>query len=288
MSTPWSPSTGWRRRLAGAAPPRVLDVRWRLGGPPGEEEFAAGHVPGAVYVDLETELAAAPRADRVGGRHPLPPVETVESLVRRAGVGDGTVVVMDGADGLAAARGWWVLRHAGHPDVRLLDGGWDAWVAAGGAVETGPGAPLPPGTYRVRWGSMPVLSAADVAGGAALLLDARAAARFRGEVEPIDPVAGHIPGAVSAPATDNVDARGCWLPEAQLRRMYTALGVDGSAPVAAYCGSGVTAAHTVVALARLGIDAALYPGSWSDWITDPAHPVATGAGVAAGRPEPRR
>ena len=177
----------------------------------------------------------------------------------------------------------------GIPDVRLLDGGWDVWAAAGGAVETGPGSPRPPGTYQVRWGSMPIVSAADVAAGAALLLDARAAARFRGEVEPIDPVAGHIPGAVSAPATDNLDARGYWLPEAQLRRMYTALGADGSAPVAAYCGSGVTAAHTVVALARLGIDAALYPGSWSDWITDPARPVARGiGGVAPGPPEPRR
>ena len=205
-------SVEWlKHALQGAEPPRVLDVRWRLGGPPGVEEFAAGHVPGAAYVDLETELAAHPREDRVGGRHPLPPVETVEALVRRAGVKDGTVVVMDSADGVAAARGWWVLRHAGHPDVRLLDGGWQAWVASGGDVETGPGGPSPVGTFEVHWGSMPVVSAADVAAGGAVLLDARAAARFRGEVEPIDPVAGHIPGAVSAPATDNVDAEGRWV-----------------------------------------------------------------------------
>jgi thiosulfate/3-mercaptopyruvate sulfurtransferase len=123
---------------------------------------------------------------------------------------------------------------------------------------------------------MPVVSAADVAAGSAVLLDARAAARFRGEVEPIDPVAGHIPGALSAPAADDVDPEGRWVTEARLRETYAALGVDGSAPVAAYCGSGVTAAHTVVALARLGIDAALYPGSWSDWISDPTRPIATG------------
>ena len=243
---------------------------------PGSEEFAAGHVPGAVYVDLETELAAHPRDDRAGGRHPLPSVETVEALVRRAGVGTGTVVVMDSADGVAAARAWWVLRHAGHPDVRLLDGGWLAWASSGGDVELGAGGPPPVGTFEVRWGSMPVVSAADVAVGGAVLLDARAAARFRGEVEPIDPVAGHIPGAVSAPATDDLDAEGLWVPDAQLRETYAALGVDGNAPVAAYCGSGVTAAHTVVALARLGIDAALYPGSWSDWISDPSRPIATG------------
>ena len=262
--------------LLGSEPPRVLDVRWRLGGPPGAAEFAAGHVPGAAYVDLETDLAAHPRDDRVGGRHPLPSVETVEALVRRAGVGDGTVVVMDTADGVAAARAWWVLRNAGHPDVRLLDGGWHAWAASGGDVETGPGRSWPVGSFEVRWGSMPVVDAEHVAAGATVLLDARAAARFRGEVEPVDPVAGRIPGAVNAPATDDVDTDGRWVSEDQLRQTYAALGVDGNAPVAAYCGSGVTAAHTVVALARLGIDAALYPGSWSDWISDPSRPIATG------------
>src|SRR4051794_29825560 len=159
--------------LAGPSPPRVLDVRWRLGGPPGEQEFATGHVPGAVYVDLETELADGPRADRVGGRHPLPSVETVQSVVHRAGVDEGSVVVMDSADGVAAARAWWVVRHAGHPDVRLLDGGWRAWAASGGAVETGDGAVPGGGTLLVRWGSMPVVSASDLPGGVAVLLDAR-------------------------------------------------------------------------------------------------------------------
>jgi thiosulfate/3-mercaptopyruvate sulfurtransferase len=268
-----------RAALDGPAAPRVLDVRWRLGGPDGDAEFAAGHVPGAVYVDLETQLAAAPRDDRVGGRHPLPDVSVVQSWVRAGGVSpDQTVVVMDAADGTSAARAWWLLRYVGHPDVRLLDGGWAAWSAAGGLVETGPGVAPPAGTLEVRPGALPTIDAAGVGAflDVGVLLDARAAPRFRGEVEPVDPVAGHIPGALSAPAVSDLDADGRWLPLDALRATYSALGVDGSRPVAAYCGSGVTAAHTVVALARLGIDAALYPGSWSDWVSDPSRPVATG------------
>jgi thiosulfate/3-mercaptopyruvate sulfurtransferase len=266
-----------RAALAGAQPPRVLDVRWRLGGPLGREEFAAGHLPGAVYVDLETELAAPPRDDRVGGRHPLPEAPAVAALLRRAGVDAGrTVVVMDTADGTSAARAWWLLRHAGHPDVRLLDGGWRAWVAVGADVEMGPGEPPPPGDLELRWGTLPTVDAAGIGAlvDSGLLLDARVAARYRGEVEPVDPVAGHIPGALNAPVTADLDPDGAWLPLARLRETYAALGVDGSRPVGAYCGSGVTATHTVVALARLGVTAALYPGSWSDWISDPSRPVA--------------
>jgi thiosulfate/3-mercaptopyruvate sulfurtransferase len=263
----------------GPEPPRVLDVRWRLGGPPGHEEFVAGHVPGAVYVDLETELAAPPRDDRVGGRHPLPSPADVTALARRAGIrADQTVLVMDGSDGTPAARAWWLLRHAGHPDVRLLDGGWPAWVAAGGEVETGRGTSPAAGDLEVRWGTMPMVDAEGIAFATqvGVLLDARAAARYRGDVEPVDPVAGHIPGAINAPFAADLDAEGRWLPLADLRETYAALGVSGERPVVAYCGSGVTAAHTVVALARLGIDAALYPGSWSDWVSDPSRPVARG------------
>jgi len=268
-----------RAALSGPNPPRVLDVRWRLGGPPPREAFEAGHVPRAGYLDLETELAGPVRADRVGGRHPLPDQQVLATSLRRLGVDVGRiVVVMDEADGTSAARAWWLLRHAGHPDVRQLDGGWRAWVTSGGAVEVGPGREQPPGDFVAGWGRMPTLDATDAADLAreGVLLDARAAARFRGEAEPVDPVAGHIPGAVSAPADEDLAEDGTWLPVGVLRRRYVGLGVDAGRALGAYCGSGVTAAHTVLALARLGLVAALYPGSWSDWVSDPARPVETG------------
>lgn len=262
--------------LGGSTPPRVIDVRWRLGGGDGSVEFAAGHVPGAVNVDLETELAGPVAAGVVGGRHPLPTESAVSALVRRAGIDAArSVVVMDGSDGTPAARAWWILRHAGHPDVHVLDGGWPAWVAAGGPVETGPGVAAPPGEFVVRWGAMPTIDA-DTVRDVAVLIDARAGVRYRGEVEPVDPVAGHIPGAVNVPYVDDLDAEGRWLPLSTVREAYAALGLDDGARVAAYCGSGVTATHTVLALERLGITAALYPGSWSDWVSDATRPVATG------------
>lgn len=264
--------------LAGPRVPRVLDVRWRLGGPPPDEAFAAGHVPGAGSLDLETELAAHAREDRVGGRHPLPEPAAFSAAMRRAGVHSGrTVVVMDEADGTSASRAWWLLRHAGHPDVRVLDGGWHAWVAAGGDVEVGAAQPVRPGDFVAGWGAMPTVDANGAAAVASsgVLLDARAAPRFRGEVEPIDRLAGHIPGAVNAPFADDLSPEGTWLPLDLVRQTYDALGVDAARPIAAYCGSGVTAAHTVVALSRLGVPAALYPGSWSDWISDPDRSVAT-------------
>jgi thiosulfate/3-mercaptopyruvate sulfurtransferase len=266
--------------LVGPRPPRVLDVRWRMGGPAPDEAFAAGHVPGAGYLDLETALAAHPRDDRVGGRHPLPDPAVFGLAVRAAGVDAArTVVVMDEADGTSAARAWWLLRHAGHPDVRVLDGGWQAWVAAGGAVEVGPAQGVPDGDFAAGWGGMPSVDASGAADVAVsgVLLDARSAVRFRGEAEPIDPVAGHIPGARNAPATDDLSPEGTWLPLEVLRATYDGLGSLGGGAVAAYCGSGVTAAHTVLALHRVGVAAALYPGSWSDWISDPQRPVATGA-----------
>lgn len=256
--------------------PTVLDVRWGPSGPTPVERFRAGHLPGAVRVDLDTDLAAPPGS---GGRHPLPDPAAFEAAMRRLGVREGRpVVVYDDANGMIAARLWWLLRYFGHHDVHLLDGGFAAWAEAGLAVHTGDGEPVEPGDVTVSAGGMPVVTAAevpDVARGG-VLLDARAAERYRGEVEPLDPVAGHIPGAVSAPTTDNVDDHGRFRPTAELRDRFAGLGVRAGAPVAAYCGSGVTAAHEVLALHLAGVTAALYVGSWSEWITDPARPVARG------------
>lgn len=254
----------------------ILDVRYRTGGAAGRAEYEKGHVPGAVYVDLDTELAAPPGE---GGRHPLPATDVFEAAMRRAGVrGDRPVVVYDDWSGLAAGRAWWLLRHHGHPDVRLLDGAWPAWVEAGGAVHTGvstgsttggPGR----GDFTARPGQLPVVEADEVLG-VPVLVDARAPERFRGEVEPIDPVAGHIPGAVNVPTTTNLRADGRFRSADELRALYAAAGVAGDEPVAVYCGSGVTAVHDIVALEVAGIPAALYPGSWSEWITDPARPTS--------------
>jgi len=265
--------------LAGDRPPVVLDVRWRLGGPPGIDSYRAGHLPGAVFVDLDRDLAAPPGS---GGRHPLPAAGDFQAAMRRAGLSQASpVVVYDDADASVAARAWWTLRYFGHDRVRVLDGGYRAWIAAGQPVSTRDPAPRP-GSFVASPGGLPVLdapAAADLAR-SGVLLDARAGERYRGETEPVDRVAGHIPGSVSAPTAGNVSSDGRFREAAALRARFAALGVTGAAPVGAYCGSGVTAAHEVLALALAGIPAALYVGSWSGWIADPARPVATG-------PEPR-
>lgn len=264
--------------LPGGGPLRLLDVRWRLDQPDGRPDFLVGHLPGAQYVDLDTQLAR--HGDPRDGRHPLPPVEQLQRDARGWGIDAGdTVVVYDDLKSMSAARAWWLLRHAGIGDVRLLDGGLSAWREAGLPLEAGEPAPPTPGSVTLQYGALPTLTIDEAARvpQAGLLLDARAGERFRGEVEPIDPRAGHIPGARSAPTAENVDAAGRFLPVEQLRARFAALGVAPGAPVAAYCGSGVTAAHEVVALALAGFDAALFPGSWSQWANDPERPVAVGA-----------
>jgi len=277
--------TSLARSLATGPPPVLLDVRWRLAGspgPPGIAAYRAGHLPGAVFVDLDRDLSGA---SGPGGRHPLPEAAAFQLAMRRAGVSDGRdAVVYDEADATAAARGWWMLRYFGHSRVRVLDGGYRAWVAAGQPVVTGAGGAPPPGDFTARPGGMQVLDAGGAAalarGGA--LLDARAGERYRGEAEPVDPVAGHIPGAVSAPTAGNVLADGRFRPAPELRARFAALGVTaaagdaGGAVAGSYCWSGVTAAHEVLALAVAGLPAALYVGSWSHWVTEPARPVATG------------
>jgi thiosulfate/3-mercaptopyruvate sulfurtransferase len=250
----------------------LLDVRWALGDPDGPQHYLAGHIPGAVFVDLETELAAPPAPAR--GRHPLPELAHLQKCARSWGLRSGEpVVVYDATGGLAAARAWWLLRWVGVADVRILDGGLPAWVRSGGELATG-GEPDPvPGDVELTSGNLPTTDADGAASWDGLLLDARAGERYRGEVEPVDPRAGHIPGAVNAPTAENLTADGTFKTATELRARFAAL---GPGPVAVYCGSGVTAAHQIAALAVAGIDATLYPGSWSQWCNDPKRPVATG------------
>jgi thiosulfate/3-mercaptopyruvate sulfurtransferase len=280
-------AAGLAAELASPAPPVVLDVRWRLGGPPGVESYMAGHIPGAVFVDLNRDLSAAPGD---GGRHPLPSAEAFQAAMRIAGVRDGgAVVVYDDGESVPAARAWWNLRYFGHQDVRVLDGGYRAWTAAGLPVTTAVQS-VTPGDLTVRPGYMPVVDAAGAAALArdGLLIDVRAAERYRGETEPIDPVAGHIPGAVNAPIAETGNPDGTFKDPAALAEVFAPLGAIPAGPgdpgeladrgagpaVGAYCGSGVTAARGVLALALAGIPAALYVGSWSEWIADPSRPTA--------------
>ncbi|HWI32479.1 MAG TPA: sulfurtransferase [Microbacterium sp.] len=255
---------------------RLLDVRWRLDRPDGRPEYLDGHIPGAVYVDLDHELAehGAP----TDGRHPLPSTARLQSAARRWGLNDGeTVVVYDDLKSLSAARAWWLLTDAGVADVRILDGSLRAWTNAGGELETGDIVPAP-GTVTLSSGRLPQLridEAADLATDG-VLIDVRAADRYRGEVEPIDPRAGHVPGAVNRFTGANVDAEGRFLEPDTLRREFAALGATDGEPVGVYCGSGVTASHAFVALTLAGYSPALYPGSWSQWSNHPDRPVATG------------
>ncbi len=278
MSSPLVSTGELAKRLAGADhQPVVLDVRWDLTNGARRDLYEQGHVPGAAFIDLDADLSGTPGR---AGRHPLPAAADFEDAMQAAGLDAGQdVVVYDDAGGMqGAARAWWLLRYFSHESVAVLDGGLAAWREAGLPLEIGPGRSRPRGNFVPVPGGMPVLDAEGAAGLArhGVLLDARAPERFRGESEPIDPVAGHIPGARNRPTTLNVAASGRFHPPAQLRAAFSSVGVQEGKEVGAYCGSGVTAAHQVLALQLAGRRAALYPGSWSEWITDPGRPVATG------------
>ena len=257
----------------------LLDVRF--GGPGssgGREQYLEGHIPGAVLVDMDTALASPGIGP--GGRHPLPRPEAFEAAMRAAGVSnDRPGVVYDNWRSIAASRAWWLLQHHGHGDAFVLDGGLRAWLSAGLPVEQGNISPAP-GDFRL--GNNPSSAVLDADGAAGLvsagvLLDARPGDRFRGVGETVDPVAGHIPGARSLPAFELADEHGFLLPAGELRERFEAVGA-AEGRVGVYCGSGIQAAHVALAAVVAGLPLpALYPGSWSDWITDPTRPIATGA-----------
>lgn len=264
------------RRLDAGERPVILDVRWRLDQPDGRAAYLAGHLPGAVYVSLDDELSDHSVTGR--GRHPLPSGPALQRAARRWGVtANSPVVVYDDWNRAGSARARWVLTAAGLPDVRILDGGLSAWAAAGGTVDTGAVTPVEgdvvlshPDLYT---GARATLTAEQIAAGATgPLIDARPPERFSGAVEPIDPVAGHIPGAVNLPSGSVLDDAGRFRPAPEIGALVAA----GDGLLGVYCGSGVTAAVVIAALETAGIDAALFPGSWSQWSSDPLSPVERG------------
>jgi len=262
--------------LGGGRTARLLDVRWRLDRPDGRSEYLEAHLPGAVYVDLDHELASHGRPE--DGRHPLPTRDALESAARRWGLRAGdTVVAYDDAGGLAAARAWWLLSRAGVADVRVLDGGLSAWTREGLPLEEGDVVPQP-GDIVLHDATEGIADIDDAAAwpSRGVLLDVRAAERYRGEVEPLDPIAGHIPGAVNLPISTLL-SDGLLRSSDELRAAFEAAGATQDTPVAAYCGSGITAAQAALAGVVAGIDVTVYPGSWSQWSNSPGRPVATGA-----------
>lgn len=263
--------------LDSSGPPAILDVRWRLDEPDGHAAYLRGHLPGAVYVSLEDELSDHTVEGR--GRHPLPSGRTLQQAARRWGIRRGApVVVYDDWNRAGSARAWWVLTAAGLDLVRILDGGLSAWLAAGHRLQAGPVHPRPGDVtltqddlYAGRRATLTAKESGDLT-----LIDARAPERFRGDVEPIDPVAGHIPGAKNVPSGAVLAPDGTFIGEGALARLLSDSGVDAAAGLGVYCGSGVTAAVAIAALAAAGRDAALYPGSWSEWCSDPNRAVERG------------
>lgn len=253
---------------------RLADVRWYAGEPGrGRDEYAAGHLPGAVFLDIDTDLSAPSGP----GRHPLPFPAAFAALMASRGFGDDHLIVAyDDADGIYAARLWWMLRWIGHPGARLLDGGLRAWRAAGLDLATDRPRPVPE-VMTVRPGPTRVIDRNGLGErlGSVLLLDAREPDRYTGEQHPVDPLGGHIPTARNAPTSANLGPEGRFLPPEALARRYRALGV-GEGDTVASCGSGVTACHDILAMVLAGLpEPILYPGSWSDWCTS-GLPYATG------------
>jgi len=274
-------TTEWLARHLGDPGLRIVDVRWYLDpSRNGRDAYAAGHVPGAVFLDVDRDLSAPGGGrGRSVGRHPWPSADQVSRVMGAAGIGPGTrVVAYDDQAGAVAARLWYLLRAYGHDDVAVLDGGIVKWTAEGRPLT----ADLPaarPARFEARLRPGFVLTKADLLGRdpARVVLDARAPERYRGESEPIDPRAGHIPGARSAPFAGNLTGGPLPVLRApeELRQRYAALGAESAAPIV-YCGSGVTACHDLLALKRAGLDGSLYAGSWSEWSADPALPIETG------------
>jgi thiosulfate/3-mercaptopyruvate sulfurtransferase len=268
------------RALRDAGAPLVLlDCGFDLGDPAaGEAAYTAGHIPGAVYAHLDHHLAG-PKSG-ANGRHPLPERGTLAAQAGAWGIRPGVQVVCYDNHGMPyAARAWWLLRWLGHTDAAVLDGGRAAWLAAGGELtRDAPPAPAQPTPYPLLPPAMPTIDADTLLArlGRQPILDARAGERFRGETEPLDPVAGHIPGALQRFFKDNLGPDGRLRPAAELRAEFEALG-RAELPMVHQCGSGVTACHNLLAMEHAGLaGSVLYPGSWSEWCADPARPVAKG------------
>jgi len=256
---------------------RVVDARWTLGKPgAGREAYDAGHIPGAIFVDMDLDLAAP-----VGpGRHPLPDPGVLASRLGALGIGSEHRIVVYDDTGWVAARFWWMLDDLGHAEVSVLDGGYPAWTAGGHPIEVemGSGRACPAATLALApaWTKVVDRDGLRDQLGEVVLLDARGGPRYRGEVEPIDPVAGHIPTAVNAPTDQNLGPSGTFLTATDLRSRYQTLGAGADTPVVVSCGSGVSACHDALAMRVAGLaDPILYPGSWSDWSTA-GYPVAIG------------
>jgi thiosulfate/3-mercaptopyruvate sulfurtransferase len=250
----------------------LADVRWYLDGRSGRDAYDGGHLPGAVFVDLDAVLAAPPTTE--GGRHPLPDPEDFARGMAGLGVGNGdTVVAYDDDGGVMAARLVWMLRTTGH-DAALLDGGIAAWD---GPLETET-PPRPPASFApVPWPADRIATADDAADRANVVVDARTRDRYLGAENPIDTRFGHVPGAHSLPSRENLGPDGRFLPAGDLRARFEALGIRPGTPVVSYCGSGVTACHNLLAMERAGVgEGRLFPGSWSQWSADEGRPVATG------------
>ncbi|QQS00427.1 MAG: sulfurtransferase [Austwickia sp.] len=265
--------------------PLLLDVRWALGSDTGFDDYLQGHLPGAIFVDLMRDLSGVPGEDGRGGRHPMPHPDDFELDLAECGVDNGRLVtVYDEGNSYAAARCWWILRHFGKFDVAVLDGGISAWRAHRLPIEAGL-RNIEEGDFTLGRGVGRVLDAQGAALYAAegVLIDSRPAQRYRGEDTSIDAVGGHIPGAINVPAASLLAADGSFLPPDALRQRFVDAGLTNGRPVAVYCGSGVSACLVALALCVAGIDeaAAVYMGSWSDWITDPSRPIETGAARAA-------
>lgn len=288
MQKPLISVTALQSLLAGPGRCVVVDCSFDLADPAaGREAYRTGHLPGAFYLHLDNELSG-PKTGR-NGRHPLPDADDLVARLQALGIDDDTpVIAYDAQGGMFAARLWWLLRWIGHDAVAVLDGGKDAWVKAGLPLDHDAAAePEVPGTIRRGKSLVPTVDADalvdNLGQGRLLVVDARAPDRFRGENETLDPVGGHIPGAVNRFFKDNLDAEGRFKPAATLRAEFGAvLGTHAAAQAVMQCGSGVTACHNLLALEAAGLGgAALYPGSWSEWCADPARPVATGATGAA-------
>lgn len=255
---------------------RVVDTRWYLADPvEGQAEYGRHHIPGSIFLDLESQLSAAEGP----GRHPLPDFSEFANFLGAIGIGNHhRVVVYDDSAGSVAARLWWMLRHLGHEAVQVLDGGYTAWWRAGlPTTNQTPNWPVTTFVAQERSDDMVTRQGLAERLGSITLLDARAPERYEGHEDPVDPVAGHIPSAISAPYAENTATDGRFLPARQLRKRFEGLGHRGWKPTVTYCGSGVTACSNVLAAEVAGLPTLLlYPGSWSDWCTTPGMPIATG------------